>query len=159
MNRTLSVIAVGLLSTLSAHASSPAPAPTTACSPSAQAHRELVLSFYRTALVDRKPREAFERHMSADFIEHKPDVPEGTRAATIDFLEGLMKQLPQAQWQVLRSAAQDDIVFVHATFTPAPGAPANVLADVFRLSECRIVEHWDVVAAPRPDMPNPNSRF
>jgi predicted SnoaL-like aldol condensation-catalyzing enzyme len=59
----------------------------------------------------------------------------------------------------LRSAAQDDLVFVHATFTPAPGAPAYVIADVFRLDGCRIVEHWDVVAAPKPDMPNPNSRY
>jgi predicted SnoaL-like aldol condensation-catalyzing enzyme len=139
--------------------SSPAQAASPSCSTSAAANRELVLSFYRTALVERKPREAFERHMAADFVEHKPDVPEGTREATIVFLEGLIKQLPQSRWEMLRSAAQDDLVFVHAIFTPAPGAPVYVLADVFRLSDCHIVEHWDVVGAPRPDMPNPHARY
>jgi predicted SnoaL-like aldol condensation-catalyzing enzyme len=129
------------------------------CTPSAQSNREQVLTFYRSALLERKPREAVERHVSEDFIEHKPYVPEGTRAATISFLEGLMTQLPEGRWDILRSAAQDDLVFLHATFTPAPGGPVYVLADVFRLSNCRIVEHWDVVAAPRPDMPNPNPRF
>jgi predicted SnoaL-like aldol condensation-catalyzing enzyme len=133
--------------------------PPAACAPSSQGNRQLVLDFYKGALLDRKPREAFERYMSEAFVEHKPDVPEGSRAATITFLEGLMKQLPDARWSALRSAAQDDLVFVHATFTPAPGAPAYVIADVFRLDGCRIVEHWDVVAAPKPDMPNPNSRY
>jgi predicted SnoaL-like aldol condensation-catalyzing enzyme len=51
------------------------------------------------------------------------------------------------------------MVFLHARFTPAAGAPAYALADVFRVRNCRIAEHWDVVAPPPREQRNPHSRF
>lgn len=97
--------------------------------------------------------------MTPNFIEHKPDVAGGTREATIHFLEGLMKQVPQARWAVVRSVADRDMVAVHARFQPAPGAPEYAIADFFRIANCQIVEHWDVVAPPSSAKENPNSRF
>jgi len=129
------------------------------CIGSAEENRKVVLSFYNEALVGLKPRPAFERHMSADFIEHKPDVPEGTRAATASFLERLIANVPQPKWTIERTIAEGDLVFLHARFSPAPGAPEYAIADVFRLSGCKIVEHWDVVAPPPKDQRNPNARF
>lgn len=129
------------------------------CSSSAEFHRDTVLSFYREGLIGRQPRSAFERYTSPDFIEHKPDVPGGTREATIVYLEQLIKDVPDPRWEVLRTASDGDLVFLHARFTPAAGAPAYAIADVFRIENCLIVEHWDVVAAPREQQPNPRSRF
>jgi predicted SnoaL-like aldol condensation-catalyzing enzyme len=160
--RTLVLLAVCLLATASVHAHEPAAKAAASCSTTPEANRKLVLHFYERALVDRRPREAFEHHASENFIEHKPDIPQGNRESTIVFLEGLIKQLPEGRWEVLRAAAQDDLVFVHVRFTPAPGAPEYAIADVFRLADCRIVEHWDVVAqgpAPGTPSPNPNPRF
>lgn len=131
----------------------------TACTGSAEENRKVVLAFYNEALVGLKPRPAFERHMSADFIEHKPDVPEGTRAATASFLEQLIANVPQPKWIIERTIAEGDLVFLHARFSPAPGAPEYAIADVFRLSGCKIVEHWDVVAPPPKEQRNPNARF
>lgn len=130
-----------------------------ACRPSPDANREIVLAFYRTGLVGLQPRAAFERYVSAGFVEHKPDVDAGTREATAAYLERLIKSLPQARWEILRTIAEGDHVFLHARFTPAPGAPAYAVADVFRLKDCRIVEHWDVVAGPPEAQRNPNPRF
>lgn len=129
-----------------------------ACEPSAEVSRARVLAFYKQALVDKQVRAAFEAHVAAGFVEHKPDVPGGTRAAVIDFLEGLVKELPQARWEILRTVAEKDLVFLHARFVPAAGAPPYVIADLFRVENCVIVEHWDVVAPPR-EGPNPNPRF
>ena len=130
------------------------------CSPSDAADRELVLAFYRRALVERQPREAFERYMSEDFVEHKPDIAKGSREETIRFLAGIIKDVPEARWEIVRAAAQDGLVFVHARFAPAPGTPDYALADVFRVENCRIVEHWDVVGPPSKEAsPNPNPRF
>ncbi len=131
----------------------------TACTGSAEQNRKVVLAFYDEALVGLKPGAAFERHMSADFIEHKPDVPGGTRAAAATFLEQLIANVPQPKWTVERTIAEGDLVFLHARFSPAAGAPEYAIADVFRLSGCKIVEHWDVVAPPPKDQRNPNSRF
>src|SRR5688500_15515378 len=93
-----------------------------ACSTSPDATREIVLAFYRTGLVGLQPRAAFERYVSTGFVEHKPDVDAGTREATAAYLERLIKSLPQARWEILRTIAEGDHVFLHARFTPAPGA-------------------------------------
>ena len=129
------------------------------CEASPDTNRRLVLDFYTLGLVERQAHVAFQRYVSPDFVEHKPDIPGGTREATADFLAGLMTDIPDARWEVLRSAAQDDLVFVHARMTPAPGAPAWALADIFRVEDCLIVEHWDVVAGPVAEAPNPHPRF
>jgi predicted SnoaL-like aldol condensation-catalyzing enzyme len=118
-----------------------------------------VLAFYGGALIERNPRAAFERYASPSFVEHKPDVPKGTREATIVFLENLIASVPRPRWEILRTIAEGDFVFVHARFSPAQGAPYYAIADVFRLQNCLIVEHWDVVAGPPADAANPNDRF
>jgi predicted SnoaL-like aldol condensation-catalyzing enzyme len=129
------------------------------CRPGVEASRDLVVAFYEQALVDKQPRAAFEKSVSRDFVEHKPDVPDGSRSDVVDFLENLVAELPDARWEILRTVAEPNLVFLHARFLPAPGAPPYAIADVFRIEDCRIVEHWDVVGPPRDGQPNPNSRF
>jgi predicted SnoaL-like aldol condensation-catalyzing enzyme len=129
------------------------------CKPSVETSRSLVLAFYKRALIEKQPRAAFSRYVSPGFVEHKPDVPNGDRAAVADFLEDLVKELPNARWEVLRTVAERNFVFLHARFTPAPGAPPYAIADLFRVEDCAIVEHWDVVGPPRDGQPNTNSRF
>jgi predicted SnoaL-like aldol condensation-catalyzing enzyme len=139
------------------------PEPTSAAAPecdgSAEANRRVVLAFYNEGLVSLQPRLAFTRYMAPDFVEHKPDVPNGTREAAATFLEQLIATLPQARWEIIRTIAEGDRVFLHARFTPAVGAPAYAIADVFRLKDCKISEHWDVVAPPATEQRNPHSRF
>src|SRR5688500_7281510 len=91
------------------------------CDASAETHRSLVLAFYNEGLVGLQPRSAFMRYMAPDFVEHKPDVPLGTREASAAFLEKLIKEVPQPRWEILRTIAEGDLVFLHARFTPAAG--------------------------------------
>jgi predicted SnoaL-like aldol condensation-catalyzing enzyme len=95
---------------------------------------------------------ASNRHLSSQ--QKRGNIP-----ATVAFLEELIKELPEPKWEVLRTVAEKDLVFLHARFSPAPGAPHYAIADLFRLKECKIVEHWDVVAPPPKQPLNPNSRF
>ena len=129
------------------------------CNGSAEANRRIVLAFYNEGLVGLQPRAAFERYMTPQFVEHKPDVPQGTREAAATFLEQLIANVPQPRWEVVRTIAEGDLVFLHGRFTPAAGAPAYAIADVFRLEGCKIAEHWDVVAPPPKDQRNQNPRF
>ena len=151
-------LATSLLMAWSAAAVAEAKA-TPTCDQSAEGSRSLVVSFYTEALVEKRVREGFERYVSPKLVEHKPDVPAGDRAVVVQFLEGTVKEVPDARWEIIRTIAEKDLVFLHARFTPAPGAPAYAIADVFRVQNCQIVEHWDVVGPPREDMPNTNSRF
>jgi predicted SnoaL-like aldol condensation-catalyzing enzyme len=129
------------------------------CDASAETHRSIVLAFYNEGLVGLQPRSAFMRYMAPNFVEHKPDVARGTREASATFLEELIKEVPQPRWEILRTIAEGDLVFLHARFTPAAGAPSYAVADIFRLERCKIVEHWDIVAPPPREQLNPNSRF
>jgi predicted SnoaL-like aldol condensation-catalyzing enzyme len=129
-----------------------------ACVPSTETSRELVRAFYTKALVDKQVGPAFEQYVAADFVEHKPDIPGGNREGVIAFLGGIVKDVPEARWEILRTVADNDLVFMHVRMVPAPGAPPYALADLFRVEDCKIVEHWDVVE-PHRDGPNTNSRF
>lgn len=128
------------------------------CEPSTETSRNLVLSFYRKALVDKNIRPAFEQYVASGFVEHKPDVAGGTRAAVVDFLEAMVEELPDARWEILRTGAENDLVFLHARFFPTPGASPYAIADLFRVENCSIVEHWDVVGPPRESQQNTRSR-
>jgi predicted SnoaL-like aldol condensation-catalyzing enzyme len=132
---------------------------TARCDNSADGNRRLVLGFYNEGLVGHQPQTAFMRYMAPDFIEHKPDVPGGTREATATFLSQIIADVPTARWEIIRTIAEGDMVFLHARFTPGVGAPAYALADIFRVRDCKITEHWDVVAPPPKNQRNPNSRF
>jgi len=130
-----------------------------ACLGSAEQNRRIVTQFYTMALVDKQVRAGFEKFVRPDFVEHKPDIEGGNREGAIRFLEGMVKGVPGAQWRVRRALAEADLVAVHASFTPAPEAPEYAIADFFRLENCQIVEHWDVVAPPVTAKGNPNPRF
>ena len=156
---TALIVAASVLCLAGCDRTQPNISPSTQCNESVSANREIVLSFYKAGLIERRPREAFERFAATEMVEHKPDVPNGTRAAVVEYLEQLIAELPQAQWEVLRVAAEGDLVFLHAKFVPAPGADPYAIADVFRLKGCKIVEHWDVVGPPRDGQVNPNPRF
>jgi predicted SnoaL-like aldol condensation-catalyzing enzyme len=78
--------------------------------------------------------------------------------SSIDFLTGLMKQSPGPKFEIVRTIAEDDLVFVHVRFT-AGGGPPVALGDIFRVQNDRIVEHWDLVQPAREHPINPNSVF
>lgn len=121
--------------------------------------RGLVVDFYTQALIQQQPREAFARFAAPGFVEHKPDVPEGAREATAAYLEALIAEMPEPRWEIVRTVAEDNHVAVHARFTPADGAPEYAITDFFRVENCLIAEHWDVVAGPPATQNNPNPRF
>lgn len=121
--------------------------------------KAVVLAFYKLALQDFKPAEAFARYTTPDFVEHSADTAGGTAQATVKFLEDLIKKFPEPKWEIVRTIAEGDLVFLHVRVTPAPKAPPIAVAEVFRVRGDKIVEHWDVIQH-APDQPvNPRSMF
>jgi predicted SnoaL-like aldol condensation-catalyzing enzyme len=124
-----------------------------------QTPKEIVLAFYKLALTDMKPKDAFARYMSADFVEHSADTPGGTAQATVSFLSDLIKKSPQPKWEIVRSIAEGDLVFLHVRFTPAPNASPIVIGEIFRVRGNTITEHWDIIQHAPEHPVNPNSIF
>ena len=122
-------------------------------------NKVLVLAFYKMALTDFKPKDAFLRYASPDFVDHAADVSGGTRDDAISALEGLITKMPTGRWTIVRAASEGDLVFLHVRVNPAPGAPEVAIAEIFRVQDHKIVEHWDVVR-PAVDKPvNSHSMF
>jgi predicted SnoaL-like aldol condensation-catalyzing enzyme len=121
--------------------------------------KAVVLAFYKLALQDMRPALAFQRYAAPDFVEHSQDSAGGDAKATVVFLQQLIAKAPRPKWEVIRSIAEGDLVFVHARYTAAPGAPEIAVAEIFRVRDDKLVEHWDVISPPPDKVVNSNSRF
>lgn len=74
-----------------------------------------------------------------DYTQHNPLIPNGT-AALKDFLTGT----EEIGFELGLAMAYGDLVLTHSRYL-LPGLPPTIGADIFRLEEGVIVEHWDVL--------------
>ncbi|MGH7937118.1 MAG: nuclear transport factor 2 family protein, partial [Chthoniobacterales bacterium] len=124
-----------------------------------QTPKEIVLRFYKLALTDLKPKEAFALYAAPEFQEHSADSKGGTAQSTVEFLTSLIKKSPQPKWEILRVIAEGEMVFLHARFTPSKDTTPSSVGEIFRVHDGKIAEHWDIIQ-PAPEHPtNPNSIF
>src|SRR5215212_4471961 len=125
-----------------------APAATTAPS-SSQAKSEeqnkaLVLRLYSEVLGQNKT-DLVKQLLATDYIQHNSTVPGGPEGQ-IKLFENLKAKTPSLVATVKHVAADGDLVAVHwhASATPDNETSGQDVVDLFRLSNGKIVEHWDV---------------
>ncbi len=120
--------------------------------------REVIEQFVDLLYRQKKVRLAFETWVHPDYIQHKPTLPDG-REAVIKFLEALFERSPGRIMTVHRIIASDDIVAVHYHSQADPEDLGYAVVDIFRVKNCRLVEHWDVVQAVPETSENENTMF
>ena len=122
-----------------------------------QANRQIVAE-YLSELYDKyQVREAFERHVSADYIQHNP-LAENGREAAISFFEGFLNT-SATQASVKRMIVENDMVAVHMHLQLGGNSPGFAVMDVWRIDDGKIVEHWDVIQEVPEETANGNSMF
>jgi predicted SnoaL-like aldol condensation-catalyzing enzyme len=121
------------------------------------ANRAIVLDFVDLFYRQRRVREAFERHVAEDYTQHNPNIPDG-REAAIAMLAPKFAD-PQAIFDVKRVLVDGDLACVHLHGAPAPGTLGAAVADLFRLADGKIVEHWDVLQPVPEKATNPHPMF
>lgn len=101
---------------------------------------------------------AIEQYIAENIIEHRPSVQSG-RNSTIQFLQSLANAFPDFHTNIDHIVAEGDRVVVFTTtngthegeFVFAPGIPPTgkqvsfKTADMYRISNGQLVEHWDVI--------------
>ena len=101
---------------------------------------------------------AIEQYVAENITEHRPGVQSG-RNSTIAFLQSLASAFPDFQTSIDHMVAEGDKVVVFTTtngthqgeFIFAPGVPPSgkqisfKTADMYRISNGQLVEHWDVI--------------
>ena len=89
-----------------------------------------------------KPKEAIERYMSSEYIQHNPNSADGTNGF-IEYFERMQIEYPEKSIEFMRCIAEDDLVALH-THQTKPGNDEYVTMDFFRFdAQAKICEHWD----------------
>ena len=109
----------------------------------------LVLEAFDT-LFNKRDYVAAQRYWSERYIQHSAHIPSGR-----DGLFNLVRSLPDSlRYENRLAVADGDYVVTHGRFTghglPAlsllgTGSPAWIAADVVRLENGKLAEHWDVL--------------
>jgi predicted SnoaL-like aldol condensation-catalyzing enzyme len=103
-------------------------------------NKALVLKAFDT-LFNKRDYKAAERFWSANYIQHSAHIPPGR-----DGLFGLIRNVPATlRYEPGVILAGKDLVIVHGRFSGI-GRPRNwIAADVVRIADGVLVEHWDVI--------------
>ena len=119
---------------------------------------EVVDQFIDLVYRKKEVRQAFESWVHPDYIQHKPTLPDG-RDAVINFLEELLERYPERIFTIHRVIASHDLVAVHYHSQATPEDLGFAVVDIFRVEDCRMVEHWDVVQPVPEQSANDNTMF
>jgi predicted SnoaL-like aldol condensation-catalyzing enzyme len=104
------------------------------------ANKGLVLEAFDT-LFNERDYKAAERYWSSNYIQHSAHIPPGR-----DGLFNLIRSAPAAlKYEPGVIVAEGDYVIVHGRFSNI-GRPRNwIAADVVRVADGVLAEHWDVL--------------
>jgi predicted SnoaL-like aldol condensation-catalyzing enzyme len=120
-------------------------------------NKENAIAFYRTAY-QGKPREAVEKYVGDEYIQHNPDVADGPEGF-INYFERMQKEYPEKSIEFVRCIAEGDLVALH-THQVWPGNDEYVTMDFLRFdSKGKICEHWDAIQQIPKESANPNKMY
>ncbi|GAL01542.1 possible membrane protein [Nonlabens ulvanivorans] len=78
---------------------------------SLEINKSNAIAFYKMAY-EGNPKEAIAKYVGKQYIQHNPDVADGT-AGFIDYFERMQIEYPQKSIEFVRAIAQDDLVALH----------------------------------------------
>lgn len=92
-------------------------------------------------LFNKRDYAAAETFWSPDYIQHSAHIPPGR-----DSLFDLIRSLPRSlKYENAVAMEEEDVVMLHGRFS-GTGLAANwIAADIVRLRDGKLVEHWDVI--------------
>src|SRR5580658_2581289 len=103
-------------------------------------NKALVLEAFDT-LFNKRDYAAAEHFWSPDYIQHSAHIAPG-REGLFDLTKSIP---PTLKYEPGTIVAEGDFVIVHGRFSDF-GAPVNwIAADILRIQDGILVEHWDVI--------------
>lgn len=120
-------------------------------------NKENAIAFYKTAYLGQ-PKLAIEKYVGNEYIQHNPDVANGTQGF-IDYFERMKKEYPEKSIEFVRCIAEGDLVALH-THQIWPGNDQYITMDFFRFdTNGKICEHWDAIQQIPKKSKNPNTMY
>ncbi len=120
-------------------------------------NKQSAIEFYRTAYLGN-PRLAVDRYIGQEYIQHNPDVADGTEGF-IEYFERMQQEYPDKSIEFVRCIAEGNLVALH-THQTWPGNEQYVTMDFLRFDENgKICEHWDAIQKIPEKSANPNTMY
>lgn len=107
---------------------------------SPEKNKAIVLEAFDT-LFNRKDFEGASRFWAKDYIQHNPMIPNG-REALFHYV-GSFPASTRFEYQL--AVAEGDFVMVHGRYSDNGFPVPWIVADILRLKDGVMVEHWDVI--------------
>ena len=121
-------------------------------------NKQNAMAFYDLMFNQCKTREAVDRYVGEQYIQHNPDVGDG-KQAFIDYFERMAADYQGKSVTFKRAIAEGQYVVLHC-HQVWPGDLEYAGIDIFRFDrDGKVVEHWDVLQVVPANSKNANSMF
>lgn len=120
-------------------------------------NRKVIEQFARTFYEKRDVEAAFNKHVVPDYIQHNPGIADGRQAA-IDALKPMFSR-PDARFEVKRIIVDGEYAVIHLFGRGNLATRGAAVADIYRLKNGKIVEHWDILQPLPEKSANPHPMF
>ncbi|MGY3793219.1 nuclear transport factor 2 family protein [uncultured Aquimarina sp.] len=122
-----------------------------------QQNKDNAVAFYKMAY-EGNPRAAVEKYVGDQYIQHNPDVADGTEGF-ISYFERMQEEYADKSIEFVRCIAEGDLVALH-THQTWPGNDEYITMDFFRFDDNgKICEHWDSIQQIPKESANPNTMY
>ncbi|XWN33622.1 MAG: nuclear transport factor 2 family protein [Devosia sp.] len=121
-----------------------------------EANRRLVMDFYRDVLIEGRVEKAAD-YLGETYHQHNSQIADGLEGLMAFFQYLQENQIPLSLERTHRSIAEGNVVLLHSE--GQIGGTLHAFADLFRVENGKIVEHWDTVQEVPEIMAHDNGMF
>lgn len=104
-------------------------------------NKELILKFY-DEVFNKRDLVNLDAYMRDDYCQHNPTVKDG-KEGFVEFCGKFLSLQPHMEVRLV--IAEGDLVCVFFKCTVGANNMINKVADIYRIQDGKLAEHWDVV--------------
>ena len=105
-------------------------------------NKKLVVDFYQKIFGD-KDFTVIDKYVDTNYIQHNPSLADGSEALK-NAVTVWLKDVPKGKVDFQHIAADGDLVILHIKTFGQTGKITSI-AEIFKVKDNKIVEHWDVI--------------